>query len=444
MNTTGPTPITNVYRIDDAGMALRLNQRITADVLQVAGDQVQLVLEGVRVVGRLTTPDQAAALAERRTAQFIVRGRSKGVLRLQLVSPGDGNSDTAVTAPLDLAPALLEHLGIPVEADNLILARALLAQGSPVTGETLDGLRQAVEALGEWGAAEAEAAAGMQAAGLPATSGAIRLAMREPVTLTAALEALLGRLDQRARRDAAARGRMAARWASWLRGLLLPMDRPAPEISRRLRALLTALGRPPEGELARLARGQEGGELLELVRWAAEGAREGGGDLRRAVEGLLDGLRRMHLPNLQRVDEAGRRWVRFELPVVAAAGPEPRQGSRARTPRPAYVRARVEGTEREDGPGRLARLRLTMEVLPGRALEVDLAFAGERVGVQVLAADAELQLAAAEALAGLRQGLQGLGYQVHHLRAHLGSPEEPDPLAAIAAKRDLTEVNVEA
>ncbi len=441
MNTTGPTPIANVYRIDDAGMALRLNQRITAEVLQVAGDQVQLVLDGVRVVGRLTTPDQAAVLAERRTAQFIVRGRSKGVLRLQLVSAGGGNPDTAVTAPLDLAPALLEHLGIPTEARNLILARALLAQGLPVTEETLERLRQALEALGEWGAAEAEAAAGLQAAGLPPTRGSIRLVLREPVTLAAALGALLGGLDQRARRDASLRGRAAARWADWLRGLLLPMDRSPLELSRRLRTLLSAFGRPPEGELARLARGQQGGELLELVRWAQEGARESGGDLGRAIDDLLDGLRRMHLPNLQRVDDAGRRWVRFELPVLPTPNQKPQHGS---APRPAYVRARMEGAEGEEGPGRLARLRLTMEVLPGRALEVDLAFAGERVGVHVLAGDPELQLAATEALAGLRQGLQGLGYEVHHLRAHLGSPEEPDPLTPIAAKRELTEVNVEA
>ena len=67
---SGPTPLTVTPRPEDSPLSLRLNQRVTAQVMEIATDHVTLVMEGVQVVARLTSSEQMAMLNERRTARF--------------------------------------------------------------------------------------------------------------------------------------------------------------------------------------------------------------------------------------------------------------------------------------------------------------------------------------------------------------------------------------
>jgi hypothetical protein len=108
MNVTGPAPIAIVQRPDEISLGLRLNQRLAAEILKVSGDRVALALEGVRVIAQLTSPEQAAALSERRFAQFIVKDLAGPAITLQLVQPGQ----PAPASPAAQAPAaqIIPHL----------------------------------------------------------------------------------------------------------------------------------------------------------------------------------------------------------------------------------------------------------------------------------------------------------------------------------------------
>ena len=76
----GLQPVQPGARPIDQPLQLHLNQKVTAEILSVNGEQIDMVIQGVRVVGRLQTNDQSAILEGRRLAQFIVKGSIDGVL----------------------------------------------------------------------------------------------------------------------------------------------------------------------------------------------------------------------------------------------------------------------------------------------------------------------------------------------------------------------------
>jgi hypothetical protein len=92
MNTVGPAPLSSVLRPEDPSLTFRANQRITAEVIQIAADHVVLEMQGVQIVGRMMSQDQAALLAEKRTAQFIVRGMQGQTPVLQMLTDEEAAS----------------------------------------------------------------------------------------------------------------------------------------------------------------------------------------------------------------------------------------------------------------------------------------------------------------------------------------------------------------
>ena len=52
-NFNSSSSVTPSQRSDDFALVLKLNQRVTAEVLQVNGNNVILAIEGMRVVARL-------------------------------------------------------------------------------------------------------------------------------------------------------------------------------------------------------------------------------------------------------------------------------------------------------------------------------------------------------------------------------------------------------
>ena len=86
MNVLGASPIRTIDQPSSQPVEFRINQRISAEILKVSGDQVSMVVQGQQVVGKVTAGDQSGLLSERQ-AQFIVRGMVDGVLQLQIVRP---------------------------------------------------------------------------------------------------------------------------------------------------------------------------------------------------------------------------------------------------------------------------------------------------------------------------------------------------------------------
>lgn len=450
MNVSGSLPIALVQRLDDTSLVLRMNQRIAAEVLQVAGDQVVLALEGTRLVARLASPDQAAALAERRVTQFIVRDVNEHTVTLQVASPRSASPALQAVAP-DLVLNLLRLAGLPTSDENVWAARALLSQGLLVTPELLAGLKELLAGLGAWGQEEAGLAAAMQAAGLPLSPAALALLMNDlpPLPLLfERLRALLRALPaERLPPGLQAALRQAAQF---LEGLAPDWTEPAPRLAESLRAAARSLGGSLEAGLASLAHpeGEEPQALpargwMLLARLRGLLAQAGiSPALQEALDRFLESARQMHYLNSraeQLPDKA--QWLQLDLPLANPAAPAPQDRQRQ------YARLRIayraEGQERAIDPNH-TRLVVQVALQQGESLEVDLSVVSRQIGARLTASTASLRQLAEAELPGFSEGLERLGYTLQTLACAVGPPSPSGGLEAVPTWSSFNEVNLQA
>jgi hypothetical protein len=433
MNVSAPSPISAPQRPPDAAEVLRLNQRFSAEILQISGEHVVLAVDGVRIVAQLTSAEQAAALAERRFAQFVVRqpaGETGQPAVLQLLRAAAQPSTAAAAGPA-LAQSLLQAAGLPLSEANRLIAQALLTYGLPVTAGLAADLQRLLDGRKRWGEAEANLAAALKAAGLPLSEGALELALdgleggvrRSLPDLLAALRKELQRSLERPSSRAAPALLEAMRQALEELEAMLPGWREDPaELANELRKALAALGRPLEAALAEDARRLPAlGRLRSALAQADPAAYRP--ELAQALDRAQDGLRLVQFLNSPpETDPPRGHWLRLELPLQLQ---QPGAHPAAAHLRIAYLP--------DSHPPRIdpanTRIVLRVDLDESRAVQVDLSLtmrrpsggeAAPRLALEVTASDAALGQAAEAALPGLCAGLESLGYAVHSAECQVG------------------------
>ncbi|MBP7690328.1 MAG: hypothetical protein KA764_00340 [Anaerolineales bacterium] len=420
----GAPPPPPLQKADDNALGLRLNQRLVAEVLQIAADHVVLGLEGVPVVARLTSPEQAALLAERRAAQFVVRGLSDQGLVLQLQTAGPGAAP-APPAP-ELLPALLQQAQRPATPANLLIAQALLNQNLPVTAELMDELAGALNGVKDWGGPQAQTAAGAKAAGLPLSPGALDL-------LTTASDNMGGTLNQlQAQLRALIKTALPPRLAeltqtalALVNGLPLEASPSAPELAAQLRNWVAAAGRSLEHALAgppAAANPAETGLLaLTQLRQAltqAAPARPEWTALTHSLDQFLEAARLEQFRNVAplRPPPDGR-WLSLHLPVRQPAG----ENAQLR------VAYQTNGGGDTINP-RHTRLTLVFPVTEASTMQIDLMVIDHQIGAWLTASDEALRGEAEAELPDLATGLATLGFSLKTARCEVGQPAlAPEP-----------------
>ncbi len=447
MTILGPNAIPPIQRSDDPGMALRLNQRIAAEVMQVAGDRVALVIEGVKVVARMTSSEQAALLEEHRFANFIVRDLSGPVITLQLL-PQAAAAPAARAAP-ELVPNLLQVSGLPVNEWTLQIGRALLNQGLAVTPERVAELQEFLSNIDGWGPQHAQMAAAIKSAGLPLTQAALELVMQPQPALTEVSVRLVAQLQTLLRRKLPPEfAALVQESIDTLKGLFVEPAEPA-AMKEMLQRALSVLGRPVESALNRLAQDPPGAQAasgkpaaLTLAQLRQQLAADGETALVKDLDRFLDGLRLSqytNLPTSRELDEG--RWLRFELPM----GLPPGAGQPPSSFTPAHIRIAYP-PDPEEGALDAANTRLVIgvELAPGSFLQVDLSVVEKRIGARITASDEQLKESAEEELDSLTGGLEQLGYT---LQTSACQVKPPDPESGFQAqglwKRYTNEVIVD-
>jgi hypothetical protein len=406
----------------------------------VTGSTAVLAIEGHPVVAQLTSADQAADLQSQRTAQFIVIKQTGQQITLKFVRHDQPQTDMANSnrpGP-ELAVRLLEQNNIPVNANNLMLARSLFNQGLLLSPGLLNELLGALLDYGPWGQAQADLAAALKAAGLPVTAGSLILASRQAAQTGEALGKLISQLQSAGQNLPPDLLKQVHRNLQMLEELVISVDGDPARLAVQLKTTVSVLGRSLESTLLEQAQSSEGTSteksLLSLLRLRQALEEAGETKLAAAVEKFLGDLRHHQFMNVKREPELG-----------PEAGSE--IGFRLRGERGAPARLHIHRESRsspgETGPT-FTRLVLQVDIREGQTVEVDLSVADKQIRTQVTAPDPGWCQQAESELFSLEQALQELGYRLKEARIEIGEPQPFEGFKLAPGRAPLMTVNIEA
>jgi hypothetical protein len=431
MTIQGTLPINRFDRPTDQSLQLNMNQRVTAEVLEVSGDQVSLVIQGIRVVGKLTSGDQASLLGDRKTAQFIVRGMADGVLQLQLLpNTPVNNLGTSLAAPfMQLAQNLLVLNGLELTETNMMLSKALLSRGLPVTPELMNELQQALASTVQWGQQEADVAASLRAAGMPLSAGTLALALEHGPTLTEGsvhLQNMLSKLVETSNSPQIVH--LAKQALEVLKNGTVDWDQPLPTLIKDLPAAVGLWGKSLEAEMAGqiLAKGTladdkqaaTGWTALTLLRHALD--QQGNGQQVQEIDRFMNALRQMQFLNTARPNDSGNPpWLTVSLPLSSNLMQQANE-NHAKQFFPANLRVayRLAGKEQAIDPQN-TRLILSIDLDKGEFLQADLSIIGKRLGAWMTVSSDDLRQRAEDEIPSLQSGLEQIGIQLQFARCEV-------------------------
>ena len=262
MNIGGPSLVNQIQKPDDSGNFLRLNQRFAAEVLQVSGEQITLSIQGVRVVAKLTSADQAASLVERRIAQFLVKDLAGSNVTLQLIKTGAANMaggpGASQVAP-ELVQRMLQNAGLPLDEVNQKIARALLQNGLTVTSASVEELKTVLDGMSSWGAQTAQDAAMLKAGGLPLSLGSLSQAEWSQSDLTETLTALKDQLSSLVNGSTSAKIKQVGQQAlAFLENLIVEWKASGADMAGQLKRVIGLLSTSLEHEIGQMIQKGEG------------------------------------------------------------------------------------------------------------------------------------------------------------------------------------------
>ncbi len=426
-------------------LGLHAFQRVSAQILSVSGNTAILTIEGYPVVAQLASPDQAAALLARRTAQFIVTRLTDQEITLKFVNHETPTPAKAPTPNLngpELAVRLLEQQHLPVTINNLMMARSVLKQHLPVTPGLLDEMQDALAGLTPWGAEQADLAAALKAAGLPLTRQSLALAARPASPAGAGLARLIAALGTASGQEFSPElARLLQDNLGWLRAMVLNGEQGSSQLAEQLRETVRRMGRSLENLLLEQAQ-QPGQELPEtglvgLLRLRQALEQAGERELAGVVDEFLGDERHHQLLNAR---EPGRgEWSEIGLLLQPAAA--------AAQKLPWAARLRIG---RESGPdpvkkdAAITRLQLQVELGSGETVEVDLALAGREIRARLVAPGTAWCEQARVELGSLEAGLQRLGFALQEAQVEVGVPAPFEELLIIRnTDKPLKAVDIE-
>jgi hypothetical protein len=431
MIVNGPPVVNNTGRTEDVNFTLRVNQRLIGEVLKIAGDSITLSIEGVHIVAKMASQDQAAALQEHRIAQFVVRDLTANNILLQLVSSATIIPNFVEGESGDLAENLLKASGLPLTKENLTILRAMLSQGMNANPDVIAELSDVLSQLGSWGETEAGIAAALKNAGLPVSPDTIRLMKDSSAGLSSSISQLLEQLQSLTRQSQYPQLAQSARSVlDYLRSMILPWDSPPAALAEKLGATVSLLGRSLENQLSELVgkstlpvNNSTGTNVNQLADLRQDLIRAGLFHIVDNLDQLMDNMRYIHLLNSEPgMDAARAQWASLEVPLRLAANTNPLPDQTGR-----WYDATVKIAYEKNGENRAINPEFTQLVIQlnlekSDLIEVTLSIAGRKVSAQVASTSNDLKMLAEEEMPGLATGLADIGFNLQSSRCIVSVP----------------------
>lgn len=455
MNVSGPAPIATVQRPDESTLAMRLNQRFAAEVIQVTGDRVVLAVDGVQLVARMTSLDQASQLIEHRFAQFAVKDMTNSSVTIQLLSQGQSTGQLASTQAPEFIPNLLKFAGLPVNQTTEMIARALLSNGLQVTPELVAELNNLLAQEVKWDQNTAQLAAALKAAGLPLSSGTLSLAKTDFPTLVQMVTSLQTKLETLQQSNAPLLTKeLAKNAAELIRHLIVLMKDNGEALQANLQEIFRILGTPIEKELAKFVQKGDHNPVLDgsgkslmtlavLRRQLASDLSQAG--LVRELDRFLEAARLMQLLNSTPTTEpAHEPWLRMDIPILLQnpliKGQDQRKNLHTAHLRISYL---PDNQEKRIDPAN-THFVVNVDLDKEESIQINVSVAEKRVGMEVLTSTEKIRSLAEEELPGLQEGIETLGYILQSVNCETAKIEISSNLGSSTLWRSFGEVSVEA
>jgi hypothetical protein len=444
MSFPGPISVSPINNTANQDLGLRVYQRVTAQVLSVAGTKVILEVDGHPVVAQLTSADQAATLSAQPTAQFIVTQLSDQSITLKFIK----NEQPVIVGVMAHGPELTERIlqnnNLPITAANLTVARSMLKQHLPITPELLKELQSALSNNGDWGEVDADLAAAMKSAGLPVTAQSLALASRQPVQTADALSQLIAMLTQAADQDLPPEllGQLKSNLQA-LNSMIIKGDGESSQLADQLRAMVDAFGRSLENILFDQIKNpknpiSENG-MLSFVKLQQLLEQFGKQETASSIKEFITDIRQNQFMNVKPNSTPSQgEWSEIGFMVQSAKQKAEEKFSAARL-RIAH--------ESKNGSSKInpayTRLVLQVDLEPGKTVEVDISLAGKQIRTSVTAPDPQWRDLAQSELPSLADALSDLGYALKDFQIDVGAPQPFSRIQIASGDATLMTVNIE-
>ena len=446
MSFPGPLPISPINSPTDQSIGLRVNQRVTAQIISVTGTTAILEIDGHPVVAQLTSADQFSALSTQRNAQFIVTELTGQSLTLKFIKNEQAQNTVPgiVSSAVEIAELILENNNLPVTNGSRTVARSMLKQHLPFTTELLNELLTVLSEYGNWTAADADLASAMKAAGLPVTAQSLALASRQPAQTSQALSSLMTLLAQTSGQEIPEE--LLKQVNETLRELRSMTVRPGGDLSQladQLKAAVEALGRSLENVLLEQSRQPqkpipEKG-LMSLVKLQHTLEEFGKRDAAASIRDFLTEVRLDQFMNVKPDAAPGQgEWAEIGFLIQSANQKADEKFSAAR------LRIARDAKKESNGinPG-YTRLILQVDVAQGETVEVDLSLVGRQIRALVTGPDPAWCEQARVELPSLMDAMQELGYEMKDTQIGMGAPKPFNRIQLASGDVHLMTVNIE-
>ncbi len=451
MNITTPIqPNTNLVP-DRYDQFLKVNQRVTGEVLNISNEQVVVAINGVQIVAKMTTPEQLAMLMERRYAYFIVKDITEKVVTLQLTNLEQGTGASKQFTPASLGKSILEQMGLPADKGNMAIVQSMVNRGIKVTPEMIQEFNQVLATKGEWGSKEAQLAASIKAAGLPLTAGSLSLAESAVKDLKQNLlnlyRALTGALNNPG---------ISSNTSQNIRALLTTLkevvvqsgDLPA-NLELNVKNAVVTLGTSLEKEIARMIQPEKGfsvnaSESNVLLTLANLRGQINNSTVRAAIDQFLDGVKWAHFQNVEPEFNVPKgQWTQLDLPI--AFNQQMLRNLNEETLGNLKIRVAREGGEGESGSinPNYTRLVIQVDLNENEFIKVDLSIVSKQVGAEIFGSNNDICLSASDELSEFQRGLSNLGYTLKTSKVEIGLPNlEMDIQEPRAALQPMSSIDL--
>jgi hypothetical protein len=422
MNVGGLTPIQLIEKPGGTEVQLRTNQRVTAEILGVSGDQVDLMIRGVRVVGKLDSQEQSAELAGRQTAQFIVKGMVNGELQLKLL----GELQAAPTSVQDgqwltLSKNLLHLISLPADTENILLAKALL--------NLMEELKMSLQTLGKWGEAEADMAAALKAGGFPISNGTLELAVQKLPNFNGNIQDLQIALQKFLGKEASPEVRqMIQTGLQLLESLRIDLSATPEKMAEQIKNVISFFGKSIESNLANLLDGKRGqtllatedGKLNLLISMRSLFVERNDTATVKLFDTLINSMRQMQFLNTaQMTDPMDPPWLIVNLPINAGALQQP-QGKNQNDQTPANIKISYQsGNKDKKIDPQDTRLILAFDLDSSSKIKIDISMLGKKMGAWMTVSSEEWKAKVEEETPSFEAAMETLGYAVQFTKCNV-------------------------